>query len=329
MNPTEELPLLDILRFIPGGNPLADLLQPDMSVLVNLGYGNTSVGWDIGNNPDVPTPFGFLPDDINPAQVLTALVQGIPEGITKALADIQAGQWTDYSSLQTVLDAAHTFNLTPSDTPTLSELLGAGATYFHGDVPITPIDYSSPTDIVNGLTNVVSTDASTVLPLFDTALALGVSLPNYDISLFEQGIESGNWCRPSAIRLQRTSASCHCRPVWTSRCSGRRWQRPDTNSSAALFRRQDGYGSSTTLPSTPPSARLCKALRPSDSAKRCGGGGLRPRDTSWLSPQENSAAEPGTLCRYSPHATPSTPTLRSNSRFTFTVGIVLRHQYVP
>ena len=192
MNPTEELPLLDILRFIPGGNPLADLLQPDMSVLVNLGYGNTSVGWDIGNNPDVPTPFGFLPDDINPAQVLTALVQGVPEGITKALADIQAGQWTDYSSLQTVLDAAHTFNLTPSDTPTLSELLGAGATYFHGDVPITPIDYSSPTDIVNGLTNVVSTDASTVLPLFDTALALGVSLPNYDISLFEQGIESGN-----------------------------------------------------------------------------------------------------------------------------------------
>jgi hypothetical protein len=28
--------------------------------------------------------------------------------------------------------------------------------------------------------------------LFDTVLALGVSLPNYDISLFEQGLETGN-----------------------------------------------------------------------------------------------------------------------------------------
>jgi hypothetical protein len=103
------------------------------------------------------------------------------------------GQWTDYSSLQGLLDAAHTFGLTPSDTPTLSELLGAGATYFNGDVPTTPITAdSSPTDIVNVLTHLVSTDASAILPAFDTLLALGVSLPNYGISLFEQGLESGN-----------------------------------------------------------------------------------------------------------------------------------------
>jgi hypothetical protein len=192
MNPTEELPLLDILRFIPGGNPLADLLQPDLSVLVNLGYGSITDGWDTENAPDVPTPFGFLPDNINPTELVNALAQGIPEGISKAVADIQAGQFTDYSSLQTLVDAAHTFNLTPSDTPTLSELLGAATTYFNGDVPLTPIDYSSLTSIVDGLTHAVSTDVSTVLPLFDTVLALGVSLPNYDISLFEQGLESGN-----------------------------------------------------------------------------------------------------------------------------------------
>jgi hypothetical protein len=192
MNPTDELPLLDLLRFIPGGNPLADLLQPDVSVLVNLGYGSITDGWDTQNAPDVPTPFGLFPTDINPTDLFNALAQGIPEGFSKAVADIQAGQWTDYSSLQTLLDAAHTFGLTPSDTPTLSELLGAAATYFNGDVPINPIDYSSLTDIVNGLTNVVSTDVSTVFPLFDTVLALGVSLPNYDISLFEQGLEAGN-----------------------------------------------------------------------------------------------------------------------------------------
>jgi hypothetical protein len=39
----EDLPLLEPLRFIPViGNPLADLLQPDLSVLVDLGYGSTT-----------------------------------------------------------------------------------------------------------------------------------------------------------------------------------------------------------------------------------------------------------------------------------------------
>ena len=38
MIPVQDLPLLDPLRLIPFvGNPLADLLQPDMTVLVNLG----------------------------------------------------------------------------------------------------------------------------------------------------------------------------------------------------------------------------------------------------------------------------------------------------
>jgi PE-PPE domain-containing protein len=190
---TDELPLLDLLRFIPGGNPLSDLLQPDLSVLVNLGYGSITDGWDTQSTPDVPTPFGLFPTDINPTDIFNALVQGIPEGISKAIEDIQSGQWTDHSSLQGLLDAAHTFGLTPSHTPTLSELLGAGATYFNGDVPTTPITAdSSLTDIVNVLTHLVSTDASALLPAFDTLLALGVSLPNYDISLFEQGLESGN-----------------------------------------------------------------------------------------------------------------------------------------
>jgi hypothetical protein len=187
----ESLPLLDPLRWIPGGNPLADLLQPDLSVLVNLGYGNIYDGWDPGN-PSIPTPFGLFPTNINWGDVLTALVQGIPQGIEKAIADIQSGQWTDYSSLQQLLDAAHTFGLTPSDTPTLVELLGAAATYFNGDVPVTPIDWSSPTDIINGLTSVASTDISTLLPTADTATALAVSLPNYDASLFVDGLEAGN-----------------------------------------------------------------------------------------------------------------------------------------
>ena len=189
---TDNLPLLDPLRWIPFGNPLADLLQPDLSVLVNLGYGSIYQGWDTQNPPDMPTPFGLFPTNINPADVLTALVQDIPQGISKAIADIQSGQLMNLSSLHGLLDAAHTFGLTPSDNPSLMELLGAAATYFNADVPITPIDWSSPTDIINGLTSVASTDIATALPTADLALALGVSLPNYDASLFVDGLEAGN-----------------------------------------------------------------------------------------------------------------------------------------
>ena len=84
----EDLPLLDPLRLIPViGNPLADLLQPDMSVLVNLGYGSIQDGWSPGD-ADVPSPMGLFPTDVNLSDVFTALVNGIPQGITAAIKDL-------------------------------------------------------------------------------------------------------------------------------------------------------------------------------------------------------------------------------------------------
>ena len=48
MIPTERLPLLEPVRFIPYvGNPLAELLEPNLRVLVNLGYGDPSYGYDL------------------------------------------------------------------------------------------------------------------------------------------------------------------------------------------------------------------------------------------------------------------------------------------
>jgi hypothetical protein len=45
MVPTENLPLLQPLRALPiNGNPLADLVQPDLTVIVNLGYGDPNCG---------------------------------------------------------------------------------------------------------------------------------------------------------------------------------------------------------------------------------------------------------------------------------------------
>jgi hypothetical protein len=49
MIPTQNLPLLDPVRFIPYiGNPIADLVQPLLTPLVNWGYGNPDFGWSTG-----------------------------------------------------------------------------------------------------------------------------------------------------------------------------------------------------------------------------------------------------------------------------------------
>lgn len=79
--PSHNLPLLDPLRAIPlVGNPLADLVQPDLRVLVELGYDRTAY-------QDVPTAFGLFPH-IDPATVGAELQQGAVQGITDALADV-------------------------------------------------------------------------------------------------------------------------------------------------------------------------------------------------------------------------------------------------
>lgn len=192
MIPNNNLPLLDPLRWIPFGNPLADLLQPDLKVLIDLGYGSTTQGYSPGA-PNIPTPFGLYPTNINPADVLSALAQGIPQGIAGATFDLQTGQLTNYSTLQGLYDGIYTFGLIPSEHPTLAQLLGAGATYFNTDVPTTPITLtSSPEDIVNILTSVASTNVSTVLPVVDSALAAVTALPNYDASLFLGNLQAGN-----------------------------------------------------------------------------------------------------------------------------------------
>jgi hypothetical protein len=83
--PTQNLPLLEPLRAIPiVGNPLADLIQPDLRVLVELGY-------DRAAYQDVSTPFGLF-GTIDPAAVAAELQLGAipapPSGINDALARV-------------------------------------------------------------------------------------------------------------------------------------------------------------------------------------------------------------------------------------------------
>jgi hypothetical protein len=84
MIPTQDLPLLDPVRLIPYvGNPIADLVQPVLTPLVNWGYGNPAYGWSTGP-ANVTTPFGFLPPLSDTAALGPALVSGIHQGIGAA-----------------------------------------------------------------------------------------------------------------------------------------------------------------------------------------------------------------------------------------------------
>jgi hypothetical protein len=187
MIPTADLPLLDPVRLLPIiGDPLADLLQPDLSVLVNLGYGSITNGWSPGP-ANVLTPFGLLPTNINPADVLIALANGIPQGVTNALNDMKSPQLFDASSLSGFLAGLHTTGLTPSNNPTLLQLFAGFATLGNAGVPV-----SSNGGIINTLTSVVSNDIAVVRPLLDTAVALGVTLPKYDAQLFVSQLQAGH-----------------------------------------------------------------------------------------------------------------------------------------
>jgi hypothetical protein len=78
--PTQNLPLLEPLRHIPFlGNPLAELVQPDLRVLVELGYDRTGY-------QDVPTHAGLFGSHVNWGTVATELQQGAVQGLDVALA---------------------------------------------------------------------------------------------------------------------------------------------------------------------------------------------------------------------------------------------------
>jgi hypothetical protein len=196
MIPVQDLPLLDPLRLIPFvGNPLADLLQPDMKVLVNLGYGSITDGWSQGP-ANVPTPFDLFPTDLNGSDVLTALANGVPQGIQAAIADLenpdnyQIPQLLDNPTLAPLVDAAYTSGLIDTLQPTAQQLTQA---LLGGNFPLSDATLlSPPTDLVNDFTSTISADYAALLPIADTINVLTTTVPAYDASLFVDQLEAGN-----------------------------------------------------------------------------------------------------------------------------------------
>jgi hypothetical protein len=152
------LPLLQPLLLLPGiGKPLADLLQPILTPLVNLGYGDPDVGWDTGP-ANVPTQFGLFPDPDMVVKAFEEAASGVPKGI-QAFTD-------DLGSLD------------------LSGLSNSAATEALGSLNFT--------DIVNSLTAAFSTAYAALLPTADVITGVTATIPAYDLQWFTDGLQSGN-----------------------------------------------------------------------------------------------------------------------------------------
>jgi hypothetical protein len=111
MVPSETLPILDPVLLTPIiGQPLYDLLEPDTRILVNLGYGSITEGWNQGPADLVSTVNWGLPDmDWN--EVFAALQTGAQQGWEAFTADL--------------MNPA-TYQLDPIvDSPALAQLISA------------------------------------------------------------------------------------------------------------------------------------------------------------------------------------------------------------
>jgi hypothetical protein len=175
MIPVDNLPLLDPVREIPVvGNPLADLLQPDLTYLVNLGYGDPLYGWST-SAANVATEFGLLPS-LSDFQMLPGLlVSGAEVGVEDFIGDFTGTGPNPVSlSLEPLVPS-----LTDSSSATSLFSDPFAALFAAASDPA-----SSFTDLVNTLSSVASTAYGTLLPEADILNAMLTSVPAYDVSLF-------------------------------------------------------------------------------------------------------------------------------------------------
>jgi PE-PPE domain len=189
---SDTLPILEPLLLIPGiGQPLYDLLEPDTQILVNLGYGSITEGWNQGPANE-PTTFGISPD-INETQLADALSNGWQQGVTDALNDLQhPGSYQDQvAPLQPFADSLYTVGVAPQD-PSFSDVID-GLLKLVG-FPVSDVTLgSSPTDIMSDISSTLSYDVSSLTPLADAIKDAVTSLPAWDANIATDQLEAGNF----------------------------------------------------------------------------------------------------------------------------------------
>ncbi len=160
--------------------PLQELLGPDLTYLINLGYGDGSEGYSAGD-ADVNSPFGLAPD-VSPSQVFSTLAADTQQGIQYLSSDTDpyaSATASTGQSMAEVMAALHTDLADPSATIT---------------------------ELVNALTTASSAAYSTLLPTADIINALVTSTPAYDLSLFSANIATGDLADAFGLPLAADTA---------------------------------------------------------------------------------------------------------------------------
>lgn len=176
--PTENLPLLEPLRLIPLiGAPIADLIQPVLKVIVDLGYGDPAHGFASAVQPDanVVVPFGLFPE-VSPLEVLSRLVSGIGEGVSDFAAAF-GPQGSLAREISAIALAVQSFSL-----PTVSFALPTPSQFIN-DVQ------NAITAIADQVSFAIAGLYAALLPTADILNAFLISLPAYSVNLVLAGIE--------------------------------------------------------------------------------------------------------------------------------------------
>lgn len=108
---TPDLPLFGPLRSLGVPEPLIDVVEPFFRVLVELGYDRSIPPWE-------PTPARLIPQ-VNPARVITDLVNAVGEGINNALTLVGAPKAPPTPAVVAATAQRNEEPLAPNETQTI------------------------------------------------------------------------------------------------------------------------------------------------------------------------------------------------------------------
>ena len=187
MIPTQNLPILNPIRSIPLiGTPFADLIQPDLKVIVDLGYGSTTQGWSPGP-PNVPTPFGIIPP-VGLGEIGNALATAAPQGVSAFMADLNSTGTGMAAAAPATLLSLQASAGSGGSLPSLLSGMSAATTSNPIDGVINGIKTANTT-VANFISGGAASLYGAALPTTDIANFLVTTLPSYDVNLFLSGIE--------------------------------------------------------------------------------------------------------------------------------------------
>ncbi len=158
----ETPPLVSLLP-----EPLQALLGPDLTYLINLGYGADNLGYSTPAN--VPTEFGLFPD-VSLQTIFSALATDTEHGINAFEADLaNPAAWL------------------PSASASSSSLAGLGDL-----VTVLSADVSDPsatlTNLADGIAGASAALSALQLQTSDIAYGVFFSIPAYDVTLFQDNL---------------------------------------------------------------------------------------------------------------------------------------------